>query len=129
MVNPSWYVSLFFKLISPFMDPDTKAKIHFATATPNPILTTTTASVKQPVVAAADPTTSNTPAAPAAEMDLVEDNDQPKKLQDGGAGGWGVWTSLYKYIDASQLDAAYGGDWFFKYDADVYWEKVVVGNK
>ncbi|ORY52354.1 CRAL/TRIO domain-containing protein [Rhizoclosmatium globosum] len=29
MVNPSWYLSVFFKLISPFLDPVTKAKIYF----------------------------------------------------------------------------------------------------
>ncbi|KAJ3014477.1 UNVERIFIED_CONTAM: hypothetical protein HDU68_000254 [Siphonaria sp. JEL0065] len=29
VVNPSWYLSVFFKLLSPFMDPVTKAKLYF----------------------------------------------------------------------------------------------------
>ncbi|KAJ3273167.1 hypothetical protein HK104_004310 [Borealophlyctis nickersoniae] len=29
MVNPSWYMSIFFKILGPFMDPITRSKIHF----------------------------------------------------------------------------------------------------
>ncbi|KAJ3117034.1 hypothetical protein HDU96_008078 [Phlyctochytrium bullatum] len=88
-VNPSWYFWVFFRIVSPFMDPETKAKIHFYST--------------QKAIASSK---------------SEKAGDETAEATTGG------WENILKYIDADQLDAAYGGSRKFVFDHPEYWKHV-----
>ncbi|TPX69863.1 hypothetical protein CcCBS67573_g06734 [Chytriomyces confervae] len=94
MLNPSWFIFGLFRIISPFMDPVTRAKVHFANVGPN------------------DHLNAGTSSSSTSSSDV---NVEP---------GTGGWTNIFQYVDPSQLPAQYGGTHDFQYDHKVFWDLI-----
>ncbi|KAI8832961.1 CRAL-TRIO domain-containing protein [Chytriomyces cf. hyalinus JEL632] len=94
MLNPSWFIFGLFRIISPFMDPVTRAKVHFANVGPHDHLNAGTSS---------------------SSTNSSDVNVEP---------GTGGWTNIFQYVDPSQLPAQYGGTHDFQYDHKVFWDLI-----
>ncbi|KAJ3417142.1 hypothetical protein HDV05_007001 [Chytridiales sp. JEL 0842] len=93
MVNPTWYLWVFFKLIGAFLDPVTKSKIHFVNVSKQKALNE---------------------AAGAKDGKEVKEGKEEK--------GTGGWTNILNFIAADQLPARFGGTHEFEYDHETYWK-------
>ncbi|KAI9099766.1 CRAL-TRIO domain-containing protein [Phlyctochytrium arcticum] len=103
MINPSWYLWVFFKVIGPFMDPITRSKIHMVDLK------------KQ-----AEYNSKSSSSLPGSTTSSSQDNvgkDEPQ-------GGEGTWSNIRHYIDGPMLLREYGGEFDFEYDHPTYWSAV-----
>ncbi|KAJ1567037.1 hypothetical protein HK405_007410 [Cladochytrium tenue] len=111
MVNPSWYLWVFFRLIRPFLDPVTKSKIHFVSL------------VRQRALNAASSNSNSTGSINGGESEdggpSDADTTPAGQATEQGTGGW---TNIHSYIDPDQLLEDYGGAVPFKFLHRVYWK-------
>ncbi|KAI9007340.1 CRAL-TRIO domain-containing protein [Gaertneriomyces semiglobifer] len=94
MINPTWYLWVFFKIIGPFLDPVTREKIHFVDLK------------KQAEVN-------------KREHDEKSDAGSQEKDVTIGMGGW---TNIRHYIAPELLSSDYGGTYNYEYDHQAYWD-------
>ncbi|KAI9340762.1 CRAL-TRIO domain-containing protein, partial [Zopfochytrium polystomum] len=107
IVNPSWYLGFFFRVLGPFMDPATKAKVLFVTVDRKKI-------------------------AQQQQQQQHQKAMRKKKDADGedgggadavaGTGGW--TTSLEEHVDPDQLPIEFGGTFQYKFDVDEYFKHI-----
>ncbi|EGF79285.1 hypothetical protein BATDEDRAFT_35437 [Batrachochytrium dendrobatidis JAM81] len=91
IINPSWYLSVLFRIITPFMDPVTRSKLHMCNLK---ALIAQERSGKD---------ASNTAAA-----------GKPTE-------GTGGWTDIRHYISKDNLVSEYGGEYNFEWNFETYW--------
>jgi hypothetical protein len=100
IVNPTWYIHVVLKVITPFMDPVTRAKIHLVNA--------------KALVGKRQAPADNA----AAEEDASpRDHGHDKEL----AGGL---TNPLFFIEEDQLLRTFGGDCPLEWDFDRYWDSL-----
>jgi hypothetical protein len=87
-----WYLWVVFKVIGPFMDPETKKKIHFIDL----------ANAKE-----SDSSSTLTP-------------KEKEKTETGDIGAW--IYSLDPFIESDNLCSLFGGSHVFEFDHSVYWK-------
>ncbi|KAI9324995.1 CRAL-TRIO domain-containing protein [Obelidium mucronatum] len=95
IVNPSWYLHVLWKLVSPFVDPVTRAKVYFVD----------TLQKKQ-------------------QQQQQQQGERPGDNEEmAGTGGW--VNGLHEFIASDQLNSRLGGSHDFEYHHASYWSQLL----